>query len=123
MEEEYEEYEINEGDMDSMFEFMLENGYIEIVTVDKTGEFVYKMTPRMINDFPEIFEEHMELTNELVFSAWQKGFLEMTMDDSANWTIIPSEKTAKYKEYEDELTNEEYLLLWEINEMMKKGEV
>ena len=121
--EDNEDYEFYQEEADGIFEFMLENGYIEIVTVDKAGDFVYKMTPRMIKDFPEIFEEHMEITNELVFSAWQKGFLEMTMDENANWTIIPSEKTSKYKEYEDDLTNEEYLLLWEINQMIDKGEV
>jgi hypothetical protein len=101
-----------------IFEFLLEYGYIQVATVDKHGELVYKMTPKMIEDFPEVFEEHMELTNNLVFSVWQKGLIEMSLDEEKGWNILPTEVTRKYEDFEDDLTDEEMLLMWEINQMM-----
>lgn len=109
-----------EYDDKEMFEFMLENGYIEEVNIDSYNEVVYKMTHKMINDFPEIFKEQTHLTNELVFSVWQKGFIEMTMGDDMQWTIIVCDKTEKYEMFLDELTDDESLLMWEINQMIKE---
>lgn len=110
-------------EMQEVFEFLLSNGYIEVATIDQYGELVYKMTPRMIQDFPEIFEEHMEFTNNLVFSVWQKGLIEMSLDEEKGWNIIPSEKTPNYEDYADDLTDEEMLLMWEINQMIDRDEV
>lgn len=114
--DEYEE--ISYEEIEDMFGYLLENGYIETVMLDKYGDPVYKMTPKMIRDFPQAFEEHMQFTNNLVFSVWQKGLLEMTMDEEKGWTIIPNQATKNYEDFEDILTDEEMLLLWEINNMM-----
>lgn len=106
-------------DDEEFFLDLLENGYIEMVMFDeRTGEPVYKMTKKMIEEFPEVFQEHMSFTNELVFSVWQKGFLEVTMLDDGSWNILPNEKTKVFRDYEDELTNEEWTLMAEINDFL-----
>lgn len=104
---------------DDIMGYMLENDYISICGIDEDGEPVYKMTKNLISDFPEIFEAHMEVTNELVFSVWQKGYIEMTMTEDGEWVIIPTDVTLNYEEIEN-LTKDEKLLLWEISEMKKR---
>lgn len=102
-----------------LMEYMIENNYVSICGLDEDGEPIYKMTKDLIEDYPEIFEAHMEVTNELVFSVWQKGYLEMTMTEDGEWLIIPTDVTLNYEEIED-LTKDEKLLLWEISEMKKR---
>jgi hypothetical protein len=122
MEDSFDPYEMSEEDIPDVMMFMLDNGYIDIVGVDDDGEAVYKMTDRMLNDFPEIFEEHLEETNNLVFSVWQKGLLEVVMNEDATWEIQPNAKTKNYEKYSDRITKEEKLLLWEVNQMFNEQE-
>jgi hypothetical protein len=108
----FEQYE-------EVMEYMLENSYIEEIGIDEDGEPIYKMSPEMMKDFPDIFNAHMEVTNELLFSVWQKGYVEMTMTEDGEWLIIPTDVTLNYEEIPN-LTKEERLLLWELSEMKKR---
>lgn len=110
----FEQYE-------EVMEYMLENNYIEQVGVDEDGEPIYRMSPQMIQDFPDIFDAHMQVTNEILFSVWQKGYVEMTMTPDGEWLVVPTEETYKFDELDD-LSKEERLLLWEITEM-KRGSI
>jgi hypothetical protein len=109
--EEYEE----------MMDYMIKNNYIQSVGIDEDGEPIYKMTQDLIEDYPDIFEAHMEFTNELLFSVWQKGYVEMTMTEDGEWIIIPTDVTLNYEEIPN-LTKEERLLLWELSEMKKRDD-
>lgn len=117
-----EYFEYDETD-DEIIEHMIMEGYIEIAGFDKDGGLVYRMTKKMIEDFPEVVEEHMAFTNEIVFSVWQKGFLEVTMTEDGAWTILENEKTKRFMEYEDQLTKEEWLLMLEVNSMINKKQI
>lgn len=114
-EEMFEQYE-------EIMEYMLENKYVEQVGIDEDGDPIYKMSPKMLKDFPDIFNAHMEVTNELLFSVWQKGYLEMSIDEKGEWIVLPTEATSHFEDFED-LSKEERLLLWEITEMQKRGSI
>lgn len=103
---------------DDFFEYMLDNGYIEHSGVGKTGEPTYKITEKLAEEFPEAMQEHLSNTNNLIFDVWQKGLIEVVMDDDANWIIKPNNFTINFMNYEDELTEEEWSLLSEINRIM-----
>jgi hypothetical protein len=44
------------------------------------------------------------------------------MDNDAKWRILPNEKTFKFRDYEEDLTHEEWLLMEEINEMIDEDD-
>lgn len=50
----FDDFDEEEYDEAEMFSFMIENGYVEISGVDPDGEFVYKMTKKMGEHFPEV---------------------------------------------------------------------
>jgi hypothetical protein len=106
---------------DEMMDYMIKHNYIQSVGIDEDGEPIYKMTQDLIEDYPDIFEAHMEFTNELLFSVWQKGYVEMTMTEDGEWLIIPTDVTLNYEEIPN-LTKEERLLLWELSEMKKRDD-
>lgn len=114
--EDYFEFE----DEEDIFLYMIENGYLIVAGTDKNGQVLYRMTEKMIEDFPDLFHDHMSFTNELIFDLWTKGFLEVNMTDEAKWHIIPNEKTQNFRNYEDELNDEEWLLMEEINDLMDR---
>jgi hypothetical protein len=63
-----DEFEIEDEDIQEIFIFMLQNGYMEEIGIDITGDPVYRMTPKMIRDFPDLFDAHLSATNEVIFN-------------------------------------------------------
>ncbi len=110
----YDEYEDWEDDIQEVFLFMLENGYMEEVGYDHTGEPIYRMTPRMVQDFPDLFDAHLAATNEVIFGLWQKGMLEMNIGQDGEWTVMPTYSTFNYIDMDVDLNTEEVMMLEEI---------
>lgn len=109
-----DDYDISEDDIQEIFIFMLQNGYMEEIGIDSTGEPVYRMTPKMVRDFPDLFDAHLAATNEVIFSLWQKGMLEMNMGSDGEWIVVPTYSTFNYMEMDVDLDQEELLMLEEI---------
>lgn len=109
-----DEYDIPDEDIHEIFVFMLQNGYMEEVGIDSTGEPVYRMTTKMIRDFPDLFDAHLSATNEVIFSLWQKGMLEMNMNLEGEWVVVPTYSTFNYMDMDVDLDQEELLMLEEI---------
>lgn len=106
--------DISEDDIQEIFIFMLQNGYMEQVGIDSTGEPVYRMTTKMVRDFPDLFDAHLAATNEVIFSLWQKGMLEMNMNSEGEWIVVPTYSTFNYMDMNVDLDSEELLMLEEI---------
>lgn len=123
MEFEFDDNEIPDEDLQEIFFYMLENGYMEEVGYDFTGEPIFRMTPKMVRDFPDLFQAHLQATNDTIFGLWQKGMLEMNMTKDGDWTVVPTYNTFHYDELNVDLDTEEILLLDEIARVhIEKGE-
>ena len=109
-----DDFDIADDDIQEIFMFMLENGYMEEIGIDITGEPVYRMTPKMIRDFPDLFDAHLSATNEVIFNLWQKGLLEMNMNNEGEWVVVPTYSTFNYMDMNVDLDQEEVLMLEEI---------
>ena len=72
------------------------------------------MTPKMIRDFPDLFDAHLSATNEVIFNLWQKGMLEMNMNNEGEWVVVPTYSTFNYMDMNVDLDQEEVLMLEEI---------
>mgnify|MGYP006953505076 FL=1 len=90
--------------------------------MDYNGEPLYRMTQKMIRDFPGLFDAHLSVTNEVIFSLWQKGLLEMNMNNEGDWVVVPTYSTFNYRDMNVDLDQEEILMLEEISriELEKK---
>jgi hypothetical protein len=110
-----DEFDIEDEDIQEIFIFMLQNGYMELIGLDPFGEPLYRMTPKMGRDFPDLFDAHLSATNEVIFSLWQKGLLEMNMNNDGEWVVLPTYSTFNYKDIDVELDPEEISMLEEIS--------
>ena len=103
---------------EEFFAYMLDNEYIVHVGYDIDGDPTYKMTSKMIEYYPEVFEHHLAFTNNLIFDLWTKGLVEVTMLEDGTWNILPNSKTRNFEDFASDLSKEEWALMDEINRMI-----
>jgi hypothetical protein len=107
--EDNEDFLFDEEVAASFIEFLIDNGCMEVVGVNDDGEFLFSMTSKMEEMFPEIWEEVMSMTNFAVNGLWQKGLVELVFQSSGEILVSPNDNTLKYKQYD--LTEEETLTI------------
>lgn len=63
---------------EEMLEYLILQGAVEVVGMDsETNEFLYAITPKIIEIMPEIYDEHMRLINDQIMALWEKGFIDI----------------------------------------------
>lgn len=78
-----------EEDADKIIEDFIERGLIEVHGIDSyTGDITYIITEKCKQEYPELFEEHFSFVNEMAFSLWQKGYIEMKFDNDGSPMVI-----------------------------------
>lgn len=101
-------------------EYLIEEGCMEVTGIDPNGNFLFSATPKMEKMFPEIWDEIMSFSNQLVYELWQKDLVDVIFNSNGETLVSPNDNTLKYKEYE---LNEEQELMIEaiINRMNSEG--
>ena len=84
----------------SFIEFLVDNGCMEVIGVNEDGEFLFSMTEKMQEVFPEIWDEVLAMTNTAINGLWQKGLVEVICQPDGQILVSPNQNTLKYKEYE-----------------------
>ncbi len=79
-------------DPQEIIDALISYGALELDAVDvKSGQFVYKVTDKLKEVFPAMYEEISEQIYKDTMSLWQKGLLSMDVT-SANPLVAPTEK-------------------------------
>lgn len=66
-----------------MLEKLILEGSVEVSGIDiETGNILYGFTPDVATKNPELFNSITESFYKRVISLWEKGFLNINMDDS-----------------------------------------
>ena len=93
-----------------LIEMMLELGALEILGSDKKSEsFTYSITPKMKELIPEFFEEHLKFINEIAFTLWNKGYVEIYFEESG--PLVMLKESINYPSIMDSLEHEERLFI------------
>lgn len=104
----------------NFIEFLVEEGCMEITGMDEKGEFILSVTPKMEELFPEIWEEILAMSNQLVYELWQKNLVEIVFRTDGDIFVSPNDNTLNYREYE--LTEEQSMMIESIiNRMNQEG--
>jgi hypothetical protein len=71
-----------EEEIDKLITMLVETGAIEPSGYDKrTDSFTYRVTPKLKEIMPELYQKHFEYLNEIAFDLWQKGYVEIKFDN------------------------------------------
>jgi len=109
-EEDYEEF------TRQLIDRFVSEGVMEMIGIDEQGEFIYKMTPLMMELYPEVYDEYMSTTNSIVQELWEKELIDVVIKDDGEFGIFLNENTMNYKEYD--LDEDQLLMIEEIIRMM-----
>ena len=98
---------------EQILEDLILAGAMDISGIDsETGEFMYKINEKMKDLMPELYEEHRIITNRIVMSLWENGYVDLDfMEDDP--LIYLTDKAFDKNEIK-KLNNEEKSHLIEI---------
>lgn len=81
---------MSEQDLTNVIAQLIEFGALEILGYDSiSNQFTYSITPKCKELFPELFEEHFKMINELAFKLWSKDLIELTFDKDGVPMVMP----------------------------------
>jgi hypothetical protein len=105
-----------------IFDRLVLSGAIEVIgVVPNNGEFLYNITPKMKDIFPEMYNEHLNKLDQDIKSLWQQGFLDINIFED-NPMVYLTQKS--FNEEEIVLLNdEEILTLLEIKRIFNEGKL
>ena len=105
----------NEPDeeVEDMIDFLIESGALELTSIDKNGDPVYRITSICKDLFPDLYYEHMKQADDTSFALWQKGLLEIAFaEDGTNYITMTAENYLRYLDTADQLSEEEESLMF-----------
>jgi hypothetical protein len=102
-----------EEEVDGMIEFLIESGALELTSIDKNGDPVYRITSICKDLFPDLYYEHMKNADDTAFALWQKGLLEISFaEDNTNYITMSAENYLRYLDIADQLSEDEESLMF-----------
>lgn len=116
------EDDIRPEDIMEMLERLIEIGLIQIVGYADDGEPLYRFTEELLamDGFDAVNES---ITNDILFSLWNKGFIEMNpINEDGDWDIRLCDKSEDFNLAKKELDEDEFLLFVQIYQELKNEE-
>ena len=107
MNEENEDIEVDE-----IIYSLIQAGALELTSMDKDGDPIYRITEKCKDLFPDLYYEHMKETDDITFSLWQKNLVEINFSDDTNYIRMTPENYLNYLNVKEELTEEEESVLF-----------
>lgn len=102
-----------EEEVEDIIDFLLETGALELTSIDKNGDPVYRITSICKDLFPDLYYEHMKNADDTSFALWQKGLLEIAFaEDGTNYITMTAENYLRYLDIADQLSEDEESLMF-----------
>jgi hypothetical protein len=105
----------NEPDeeVEDMIDFLITSGALELTSIDKNGDPVYRITSICKDLFPDLYYEHMKNADDTAFALWQKGLLEIAFaENGTNYITMTAENYLRYLDTADQLSEDEESLMF-----------
>jgi hypothetical protein len=94
-----------------VIQMLVNQGALEIFSVDKNGEPVYRITPKCKEIFPELFYSHVSDVNNMAFDLWELGVVEIEFTEENYKVSFKPENYLKYREVKETLNEEQLSFL------------
>jgi len=77
---------------DGYMDYYIEIGAVDLVGVDKSGEFIFRITDKAQEVAPELWKAHAEHVDEMLVSLFDKGLLDLSYDEQLNASFTLTEE-------------------------------
>jgi hypothetical protein len=114
-EDEYSDEEVND-----LIAYLIQEGALEVHGYhEKADSFIYRITPKMKEIMPTMFEEHFKFINDIAFGLWNKGYIEIKFDEKGPLVMLIPD--LDYDEIMDKVSEEEMYFLENMINYYKGG--
>lgn len=96
-----------DDETDTVFEFLLGTGAVELSGMSPWGEPVYRVTAKCAEIFPEFYKVHREELNNTAYSLWARGVIDISFEDEDERIIFNETHYERLKECVDDLNRSE----------------
>lgn len=112
----------SDEEISRVLDSLILKGLVQVSSIDpETGEFLYEVTPELVEAMPWVAEETEKMFLELLDVLWIKGFVSMNKMEE-NPVVRITEKALDPDEVSN-LTHEERMTLYSVMEAMRyRGE-
>lgn len=110
----------SDDEISNLISYLIEQGALEVHGYhERAGSFIYRITPKMQEVMPEMFEEHFKFINEVAFGLWNKGYIEIKFDEKGPVVmLIPG---LDYDEVMEKVNEDEMYFLENMIDYYKGG--
>lgn len=107
-----ENYEASEEEVNSLIEFLIENGALEVLGFDKQSDsFTYKITDKCKELYPELYNAHFSHVGDLAMSLWQNDAIDIIFNDNGPTVGMTVEQFEYAKNNLESFNDDERLFL------------
>jgi hypothetical protein len=111
----------NEDEYQDLISKLIEMGALEITGYDSiSDQFTYNITPECEELMPELWQEHFRFVNELAFTMWSKGLIEMSFDKDGIPLVMLKKEAVDIK---DTLPDEERFFIENMLNKYNNGDI
>jgi membrane protease subunit (stomatin/prohibitin family) len=80
---------------DERMSYYIEIGAVELVGMDESGEFIFKITDHAKEVAPELWAAHQEHVENSIMELYERGLINITYDDNLEAYIEMNEEGKK----------------------------
>lgn len=93
------------------FQDMLDSGSLEVIENLGKEEPFYRVTEKCKELFPKIYEAHRSTVSNTAFSLWQKGLIEIDIDQNQECINFTNANYRNFIEFDDYLSDDEFTFM------------
>jgi hypothetical protein len=98
--------------IENFIDYLISEGALKYIGVDHNNEQIYTVTEKCKEILPELYEEHIQKTDDATFSLWQKGIVEIEFTEDEQFVRLTKDSAELYLEYKDTLSSDEIEVLF-----------
>jgi hypothetical protein len=98
--------------IEAFIEYLIFEGALEYIGIDHNDEPIYTVTKKCQEILPELYEEHIQKTDDATFSLWQKGLVEIEFTENEQFVSLTKNSAELYLENKQSLSSDEMEVLF-----------
>jgi hypothetical protein len=111
-----------ENDVEAFIDYLISEGALEYIGIDHNDEPIYTVTKKCKEVLPELYDEHIQKTDDAAFSLWQKGLVEIEFTDDDHLVSLTPDSAELYLEHRGSLSSDEMEVLFVLAHSNKNKE-
>jgi hypothetical protein len=111
------EDEEKERHIDEMFEYLVEEGALELLSIDpESGEPLYRITPKCEQILPALYYEFKNELNSVIYDLWHLGIVDVRFGETSENDMIKlsAQWDEAFEENKDSLQREHKNLVYRL---------